>query len=109
MTKAPSSLVTCHSSLVLRFSYLFSIGDAHRHWPISNITRWAPGRAVEAMFATCRSILGLFPKTSKDHLSRSCLKHTGHRDIGILANKPARVIDHHHSAVIEIGNALIVF
>src|SRR3984893_4141328 len=45
---------------------------------------------------------------AKDHLARGGLQDRGHRDVDGLANHLARVIDDHHGAVIEIGNALVV-
>src|SRR6185369_11822725 len=39
----------------------------------------------------------------------SCLQHTRHCDVGVLADQTACIINHHHRAIVEIGHALIVF
>src|ERR1700722_13793663 len=46
---------------------------------------------------------------AKNHLSRRGLQDRGDRNVDGLTNHFARVVDNHHSAVIQIGNALVVF
>src|SRR4029450_13915209 len=43
------------------------------------------------------------------HLTRRGLQHTGHDHVDIFTDQSARVINHHHRAVVQIGHALIVF
>ena len=37
------------------------------------------------------------------------MQHRGHRDVDGLADHLPRVINHYHRAVIEIGDALVIF
>src|SRR6266576_3577280 len=45
---------------------------------------------------------------AENHLAGSRLQYRSDGDIYRLANHLARVVDHHHRAVIQIGNALVV-
>src|SRR5215467_2849494 len=45
---------------------------------------------------------------AEDHLAGGGLEHAGHRDVDGLGDHLLGVIDHHHGAVIEIRDALVV-
>src|SRR5258708_17082089 len=47
-------------------------------------------------------------KLAKDHFSGSGLQDGCHRDVHVLADQLARIVHHHHGAVVEIGDALVV-
>src|SRR5439155_15519335 len=46
---------------------------------------------------------------AEDHLAGGGLQHRGHGNLDSLADGLARVIHHHHGAVVEIRHALVVF
>ena len=46
---------------------------------------------------------------AEDHLAGGGLQHRRHRDVDVLADHLARVVDDHHGAVVEISDALVVF
>ena len=47
-------------------------------------------------------------EAAEDHLARGGLQHAGHGDVDGLGDHLARVVHHHHGAVVEIGDALVV-
>src|SRR2546428_57052 len=49
-----------------------------------------------------------FDVASEDHLPRRRLQHAGDDDVDRLADHLARVVHHHHRAIVEIGDALVV-
>src|SRR5262249_53566464 len=49
-----------------------------------------------------------FVELAKDHFARGGLQYRGDRDVDVLADHLARVVDYDHGAVIEIGNTLVV-
>src|SRR6185503_19673865 len=81
------------------------------HWSRSaaRISHLTSRSAVSAMDVAVSAIFRFFPETAEDHLAGSSLQHAGHRNVGVLADQTARIVDHHHRAIVEIGHALIVF
>src|SRR5208282_2056546 len=67
--------------------------------------RYADRRRRFGVVAAGRALIPF----AKDHLAGGGLQHRSHRNVDGLADHLARVIDDHHGAVIEIGDALVVF
>src|ERR1051325_3257271 len=86
-----------------------AVRDTHRRRSVTRITHLAPRSAIRAMNIAVSAVFRFFPETAEDHLTGSGLQHAGDCDIGVLADQPARIINHHHRSIIEIGHALIVF
>src|SRR5260370_27858073 len=53
-------------------------------------------------------VAGALVEFTEDHLAGGGLQHRGHRNIHGLAAHLAGVVHHHHGAVIQVGNALVV-
>src|SRR4030095_11074954 len=88
------------------FRHRLAVGrDSQRRGGISYLTL-ITSSAIGAVFAG--TIIRIFPKAPKDHLSGCGLQDTGHGDVGIAANQSAGVVDHHHRAVIKVSHPLVV-
>src|SRR5205823_11388044 len=51
----------------------------------------------------------IFPQAAEYHLACSRLKDARDRDVGRLSDQSPGVVDDYHRAVVEIGDALVVF
>src|ERR1700735_3007934 len=56
-----------------------------------------------------RHLFAALVVTSEDHFARGSLMHGRHRDVDRLVDHFARAVHHHHRAVVEVRDALIVF
>src|SRR6185436_9562179 len=83
--------------------------NTHWSWSTARISHLTSRSAVGAMNVAVSAVFRFFPETAEDHLAGSCLQHTRHCDVGVLADQTACIINHHHRAIVEIGHALIVF
>src|SRR6266508_2227098 len=54
------------------------------------------------------AVLCLLREAPENHLARGGLKHRCHLSCDGFADHPARVVDHYHGAIIQIGHALVV-
>src|ERR1043165_1244386 len=80
----------------------FGVGDSHRMRAAARLAH-LPSRAAVGAVNVVVAVLGFFPETAEDHLAGSGLQHTGHSDVGVLADQPARVNNDYHRAVVEIS------
>src|SRR5262252_7916162 len=62
---------------------------------------------ARGLIMTVEAVLALV-ELAEDHLAGGGLEHAGDRDIDRLGDHLLGVIDYHHGAVIEIGDALVV-
>src|SRR5262249_23694718 len=52
--------------------------------------------------------VGALVEASEDHFAGGSLEHTGDGNIDGLRDHPLGIVYHHHGAVVEIGDALVV-
>src|SRR5262249_39219950 len=77
-------------------------------WSRHGCGAWGPV-AVIAPGVPCIAHLRLLVfNPSEDHLARRGLQHAGHDHIDIFTDQSARVVNHYHGAVVQVGHALVV-
>src|SRR5262249_14899171 len=93
-----------------------SVSALLRHWRARRRGRHARGGRCSRPLPFDASPRGLRLRRharldipTEDHLACGRLQHARHHDVDGLADHLARVVDHHHRAVVEIGHTLVVF